>query len=131
MSTVRKFFEKKIAAFAAANNIPVAYQGVGFTKPASGVYLETFVIPNTSTQREVSADADKVTQRGLYQVNVWVKSGQGLGAADVVVEQIVALFPVLPKLEVSIETPGNPGRPLSLDTSGWIAIPVVFEYRFN
>ena len=131
MSIVRSFFETRLKTFADANNIPIAFQGVGFTKPASGQWLEAIVIPNMSYQREITADAAKVSTVGIYQVNVWVKSGTGLGSAEALAQSIVALFPVVPKGTVSIEIPGHVGRALSPDNSGWIAIPVTFGYRYN
>lgn len=108
---------------------PISYQNVPFTKPASGIWLECFVIPNDSNLRDVSG-AGK-TFLGLFQVNVWTPVGAGMREVEQVVDRIQqTAFPVVPKIgAVSVEKT-TAGPPIS-DDSGWIAVPVLINYRYE
>lgn len=128
---IRNFFEKKLNSYAITSNLPIALQNVAFNRPLNGIWLECFLLPTRAWHREVTANKLKICEIGIFQVNVWVKNGYGMGAGEDVAKEIVNLFPVLPKLEVSIEYPGNIGKALAPEDVGFTAIPITFEYKYN
>lgn len=130
MSTqlIRASVETRLATWAATNAVPVAWENTPFTKPASGAYVEPFLIPNAILPRDTSAQNS--TYLGFYQVNVWIRVGTGMGQAEALAESIRTAFPIVPrqnglqieKVEIS--------RPLD-DISGWVATPVLLRYRYD
>lgn len=128
-SIVRQALESRLAAYAQANGIPVAYENDDFTKPTSGIWLECFLIPNLTLNRETTASHTRLL--GLFQVNVWGRKGEGSADTEAAADAVAALFPVVPKTGViSIEKPPHVGRAL-LDDSGWTARPVLMSYRYD
>lgn len=128
-STVRRALETRLHAWASSQSLPIAHENEAFTKPTAGVWLECFLIPNTTSNRETTAQHARY--RGLFQVNVWGEKGEGLGILSNLADSLVGEFPVVPKVGgVSIEKPPHIGRPI-LDDSGWIALPVLMSYRFE
>jgi hypothetical protein len=127
--TIRQELETILATFCAAQvpPIPVAWEGVAFIKPASGVWLEMFLLSASTISSDVTAT--RIRQRGTLSIIVWSPSGQGAKKIELVADQLVKLFPVVPKIgTVSIESPGNTGR-ITLDNSGWLCLPITFPYR--
>lgn len=129
-SIIRAALETTLLNWAAAQNpvIPVAKENSSFTKPTSGVFLECFVLPSNV----INPTIDGIRKRylGIFQVNVWVPSGGGSMTATSVAQNIVDLFPVIPKGVVSIEKTPSIEKSL-LDTSGWFVTPVTIQYRFE
>lgn len=129
---VRAVLETRLKDWAAAQSPPIliAYEGTRFAKPEDGSpYLECFLIPNTPINHAV--DGTKKTLYGLFQVNVWTQGGTGSGAANLIAEGIVGLFPLIPKFSaVSVEQTPSPSqrRP---DPSGWDITPVLIKYRYE
>lgn len=127
----RTELETKLATFAAAQNPPllVSYEGVPFTKPTSGLWLECYFLSGPTVTATVDASTNR--ERGMWVVNCWCDSGKGMGRLDTLVAQIVKLFPVLPKTgTVSIEQPGTSSR-ANVTQDGWICIQVSFPYRIE
>jgi len=128
---VRKVLEGRLDAWAKSQStpIPVSYQGVTFTKPTSGPYLECFLIPNDNMNYEMTGV--RTTQLGLFQVNVWTKNGKGLGENEAIAQSIVALFPMVPKFsDVSVERTPTVNAAIP-DEAGWIITPVLVKYRYE
>lgn len=129
MSIVRAYFESALNTWAASQSpaIPISFENVPFTKPSSGNFLECFVLPATTVARTISGD--KSREVGIFQVNIWIPSGEGSGAAQVLADSIAALFPLVPKSgAVSIEKPPSIERAIE-DASGWYVVPLVIHYR--
>jgi hypothetical protein len=128
---IRAELEQRLAAWAAAQvpPVPVTFESTPFTKPADGVFLECFLMPALTLNRGVSGD--HATYYGLFQVNVWARSGRGMGQAERLSSNIISLFPVVPKTgNVSIEQLPR-AEPSMADPSGWIVIPHVINYRYE
>lgn len=127
--TTRQEIETKVAAFAAAQNPPlaVAYENVPFTRPTGAPWLEV-VIASAGTITS-TVDALGTRERGTIGVNVYIPTGQGVGKADAIAAQVIKIFPVIPKVgTVSIEDAGNTGQ-FKISSDGWGCIPVTFPYR--
>lgn len=130
MATIRQELESRLATFASAYSSPallVAWENVPFTKPTNKPFLECFIIPAGIVS--ATLDASRTRERGTFQVNVWFPSGKGSSKVEGIARDIVAAFPVVPKIDnVSIEEPGNVSR-LITDLAGWIVLPIMFSYR--
>lgn len=128
---IRAELETRLKMWAASQptKIPVAYEGVAFTKPTDGMYLETFLLPTDVIDSDLAATRKRYI--GIFQVNCWAKSGKGMGQVEQLAQNIIDLFPILPKTgAVSIErTPYAEGS--ILDDTGWIIVPVTIEYRYE
>jgi len=127
--SVRSELESKLATFAAAQSppIPVSWQGVPFTKPASSPFIECFII--SASTNVVTVDGTRQRERGTFQCNIWWPSGVGAGKVEALAKSLAAVYPVVPKTgTVSIEDAANTGQ-LVLDQSGWIIQPISFPYR--
>lgn len=129
---VAAFFEGRLKTWADAQvpPVPVAYENVAFTKPDDGTpWLESFLIPNLTMNNEVTGR--RKTHLGLFQVNVWVPKGEGMGRGRALSNSIINLFPLLPKVgAVSVEETPSATRPLDGD-SNWVIVPVLIKYRYE
>lgn len=129
---IRVAFETRLKAWADSRSpkLKIAYQNIAFTKPDDGSpFLECFLIPNTTQNREVSAK--QKTFLGMFQVNVWVLKNKGMREAELIADSLRDLFPVVPKMGgLSVESPASVGRPVP-DDSGWYILPILVNYRFE
>lgn len=124
--TIRSEIESRLAAYAKANNIPVAYENVGFTKPTTGPFLEILMLNSAATLRNVAADGSRVT--GMFQVNCFAPVGDGMATVEAIADGVIKAFPVLPKEgTVSIEAPLNASQGIIID--GFMCVPVTGRYR--
>lgn len=128
---IRAALETRLKAWADAQvvKIPIAFEGVSFTKPSSGPYLQPLLIPNVTVNQDLSGA--RKTLLGLFEVACWWPSGKGMGGVEKLAQSVVELFPLLPKSGVvSIESTPYAERPV-LDESGWIVVPVIILYRYE
>lgn len=126
---IRAELETRLKAWADAQDpkIPVSFENAAFVKPTTGVYLECFLIPAATI--DVDVGATRKRRLGLFQINCWAKSGTGMRQAETLAQNVIDLFPILPKTgAVSIEA--TPYADDSIpDPSGWLAVPVTIKYR--
>jgi hypothetical protein len=126
---IQTAFESALNTWATANNIPVAWENVRFSKPSSGVFVEPFIIPNANSNGNLSVS--RITLRGLFQVNCWGVSGKGLRELNTLAQEIMDLFPSMYRNgNLSVDTPPARGRAIQ-DASGWTIIPVTIYYRYE
>ncbi len=127
---IRTYFESKLKTWATSKSpkIKVSYQGGNFPKPPADLWIQCFLIPTATLNREVGAT--KETHLGLFQIEVWSAHGKGMVAAEAMAEELRALFPVVPKESVSIEKPPSIGR-AQHDNSGWNITPILINYRYE
>ena len=87
-------FCTKLAAFAAtfSPDVPVAYPGVGFEPPTSGVWLELQWVPNDTVNYGMANDAP-VLRQGMAQVGVCYRPGAGVVSGLTVANAVIAAFP--------------------------------------
>lgn len=128
--TIRQELESKVAEWAATQSppIPVSYEGVPFTKPASGPYLQLFMLPSVTTNPTVDGVRKRI--RGFFQINVCVPDGKGSKQVEEIAEAIASLFPVADKAAfptVSIEQHAQTGQ-ATID-AGFRVVPVTVRYR--
>ena len=125
MST-RSEIESRLATWASAQKIPVAFENVPFTKPATGSYLEIYMLESLSTNRDVSAQ--EIRTRGTFQINCYAPVGNGMATVEALASSVIALYPVVPKVGmVSIESPLNGSHATTME--GFMCIPVRGRYR--
>jgi hypothetical protein len=129
ISAVRAYFETALNTWATSQSpaIPISFENTPFTKPSSGNFLECFLLPASTLARTVGANKER--EVGIFQVNIWTPNGVGTGDVMSVAEDIVSLFPIVPKVgSVSIDKAPSIERAI-LDTSGWYVLPIIFHYR--
>lgn len=130
-SVIRAELETKLKAWADAQipKVPVAFENLPFTKPTNGVFIEAYLIPNDTIDVDVSGNSKRYI--GIFQVNCWAKSGNGMKQVEALAQNIISLFPMLPKAgSVSIEGTPQAARSI-LDSSGWTVVPVTIKYRYE
>ena len=126
---IRAMLEARLKTWADTQSIPIAYQGVAFTKPNTP-FLECVLIPNIVFNRDVAATGER--HLGFFQVNCWAKVGSGMGQAEALAQSVKALYPVVPKVgSVSIETPPKIDRALPDSSGAWMIVPVLISYRYE
>jgi hypothetical protein len=129
---IRKTFTEAIVAYASAQSpaLPVARENTDFKKPATGSFLEVFLLPADTRNPNVAGDRRRFI--GDFQVNIWTRENTGAGPGETIAEAISQLFPVFPKTHspVSVEAPASIKRPL-MDISGWRITPVIISYRLE
>jgi hypothetical protein len=128
---IRAELETRLKTWAGSQptKIPVAYEGVAFTKPTDGTYLEAFLLPSDVIDVDVAATRKRYI--GIFHINCWARSGKGMGQVEQLAQSIIELFPVLPKTGlVSIESTPYAEKAI-LDDSGWLVVPVTVEYRYE
>jgi hypothetical protein len=130
-SVIRAELETRLKAWADAQvpKIPIAPQGASFTKPLSGGFLEPLLLPNGTINNDLSGK--RKTHVGIFEVRCWSPSGRGMGDVEKLSNNVINLFPLLPKTgSVSVENTPYSERP-EFDTSGWIIVPVLILYRYE
>jgi hypothetical protein len=87
---IRRALEKKVATWATAANIRVAYENVEFV-PTAAAYARVNLLP----AQTVSATLDKVHRgySGVFQVTLCMPVGSGPSAAETLVASLAAAFP--------------------------------------
>jgi len=89
------------------------------------------MIPSATFDRETRAQGK--TFIGMFQINVWQQTGLGMRASESVSDSIMAGFPSAlkdPKYPKLTITGVSTGGALN-DTSGWVAVPVLVNYRYD
>jgi hypothetical protein len=127
MST-RSEIEARVITWANAQvpPIPVALEGKSFPKPVTGPWLEVFLLGANNVNRNVAAEGTRTY--GMFQINCYAQAGKGMGEVEALRDNMVALFPVLPKTgTVSIEAPLSWSGSDVID--GYAFVPVRGNYR--
>jgi len=76
---------------AASLGYPTAWPGTDFTPPATGVWLEPMVMPNTGIDNGL-APTDGTVPQGLFQVSVFDRPGRGILAVNRAADEVKAAF---------------------------------------
>lgn len=128
---IRAALETRLKAWADAQvpKIPIAFEGVPFSKPTTGPYIEPLLLPNVTSNTELSGR--RQTHLGIFEVRCWCPTGNGMGVVERLASNVIKLFPILPKLgSVSIENTPYSERP-QFDDAGWVIVPVLVFYRYE
>ena len=97
---IRRIYETRLKTWADAQTpvLKIAFENVGFM-PASMAFLRGFLLPaNTDSQDLQGLHREYL---GLYQIDVVRPAGEGAGAAEAIVAQLEALFPLNLRLSLS------------------------------
>jgi hypothetical protein len=130
---IRSLFEGRLKTWAAARvpALPIAYEDVSYTPPADGSpYLRAFLLPASPTSEDL--EGKHTAYRGVFQVSVVTKAGEGRGAASLIADEIAALFPnnlALTKagFTVYVRSPMSNAPAQQADTT--TLLPLSFQYR--
>ena len=76
---------------AASLGYPIAWPGTDFTPPASGIWLEPMVMPNTGIDNGL-APTDGTVPQGLFQVAVYDRPGRGILEVNRAADDVKAAF---------------------------------------
>ncbi len=87
---ITQLLEARLSEWAEVKGQKVAFDNIAFS-PSDGIYLESHVMPATTTAIDLSRQA-KVF-RGVYQINVISPAGTGKSAGGLIAEQLIQLFP--------------------------------------
>jgi len=128
MNVIRQVFETRLKAWADLQVIPIAYEGIPFTPPTSGQWLQISIIPSTTINRTI--DGEKIRSVGMVQINCYGRDGHGSATLETLAQNIVNLFPIIPKFSpVSVEQ--TPSMLPHLVVNDFRIIPVRFRYRYE
>ncbi|TKD32587.1 DUF4128 domain-containing protein [Azotobacter chroococcum] len=132
MSTklIRSLYEQRLAAWASARSLSVAWQNVSFTPLASGIYLRAFLLPADTDSLDLEGAHRLYT--GIFQVSIVAPNGKGSGAAEQLAADLDALYPNNLRLTsgafaVQIVSPCSQGPAIPGETH--MMLPVSFRYR--
>lgn len=88
----RQAIETKLAAWAAARPIRVAYSNQPFTPNSSETYLRAYQLPASTTCRYLGGEAYEYS--GVYQISIVCPSAQAMATAETLIDELTRLFRV-------------------------------------
>ncbi|UAN48057.1 DUF4128 domain-containing protein [Serratia sp. JSRIV001] len=126
---IAALLESCLGEWADAHDIPVAWENTPMDPP-DGLYLQAYAMPATTTAIDLAEKLHVLP--GVWQINVVVPAGDGIGPARDLADQISALFPLGMMLTEGgltcyISTPPTVYRGITTDTR--YTIPVSMNYR--
>lgn len=104
------------------NTARVAWPGVPFTQPTTGIWYKISFIPASVAPEMGGADHEG----GVYQVSVFAASGSGIGALARAADAVVALFSRRRLTNVSC---GVPTLGPVLEEVDWLHLPVSVPFQ--
>ena len=126
---IRSLLQGRMAAFAAARSLPVAWENVALTPPA-GQYLRFNLLKAPTDSADLAGTHREYS--GVCQISVFVPKGKGPTDAETLAADIAELFPLNDRLtsgsfSVQVTSPCSEGLPINGDTH--FMVPVSFTYR--
>ena len=88
----RQAIETKLAVWAAARPIRVAYPNQPFTQNTPETYLRVFQLPASTTCRYLGGEAYEYA--GIYQVSIVCPYAQAMAIAETLIDELTRLFRV-------------------------------------
>lgn len=129
---VRKCFETRIAAWAAALVVPlpIAYQNAAFSVPTDWRYGRCYVLPGQTDSVDLEGKHREYV--GIFQITLSLPIGKGLKESMDLADSLDTTFTTgLPMVQdgfrVWIVSPMSPAQPL--DDPDALVIPVSARYR--
>lgn len=108
-----------------STSLPIAWPGVNFTPPSSGMWLEVRFFPNEPNNISLSGKQQYI---GFMQVSVFVRPGSGIASAISEAEAVQAHFPKALTLS-SVTVRQKPYISPPIDEGDRIQIPVTIPYQ--
>lgn len=126
---IRSLLELRLAAFAAARSLPVAWENVGFDPPA-GQYMKFNLLKAPTDSSDLAGDHREYS--GICQISLLAEKGKGPSGVESLAIDVSALFPLNLRLVsggfvVQVITPCSEGPAIPGDTH--YMVPVSFSYR--
>lgn len=128
-AVIRASIESRLAAWAGAEGIPVAWQNVDYSR-LSGLHLRAFLLPAPTMSTTLSGGDWRYV--GLYQISIFAPPAVGPARAEQIVAGLEALFPaglrmVRAGVEAIITEPLAPSP--AMQETEWYVVPCRFRYR--
>ena len=119
--------DAKLITLTGITNALIAWPGITFTPPASGLWYKVDCIPAT-TDYAMGVNGS-THERGGYQVTVYAKPGAGTGALMAAADALVSLFDraVLTGTTVTVHC-GVPVPGPVLQEPDWLGVPVSIPF---
>lgn len=124
-TTIRAALESRLAAWAAARPVPVAWENVAFTPTTGEAYLRAFLLPAATVSGSFCSEQFK----GIFQINVLAPADGGPGAGAALARAVADLFPAganIGGVRVPMPPAVGAGRD---DANGFYMIPVSVRYQ--
>ena len=111
----------------AALGYPVAWPGVTFVPPASGIWLQVSFMPNGGVQDGIANDATVLAQ-GMFQIMVATRPGAGAIGITTVADTVVGALNKGVILSAPVRITRTPYQSPRIDEPGRMYIPITIEY---
>jgi len=110
-----------------STTLPVAYQGINFTPPDSGEWLEVKFFPNPNNRLFIGSN-DPVEVRGIFQITVCYRPGSGVINGAETAQSIIDQYPQDAAIgSVKVELKPWDSGPIEEDER--ISHPITIRYR--
>ena len=96
-----------VKTYAAMNDIPVSFPGVGFEPPPSGQWLELIFLPNDDLGNPINPGGNYAPQ-GLFRINCCDRQNTGALKLSALADDVVASFPMGRVLVDNVRVSGKP-----------------------
>lgn len=130
---IRSLFEGRLKTWATARvpPLPIEYEDVAFTPPSDGSpYLRSYLLPANTTSEDL--EGKHTAYRGVYQISVVTKAGEGRGAASLIADELAALFPnnlAMTKTSFTVYTRSPMSTATAQQGDTTTSLPLSFVYR--
>lgn len=130
IDNIQTALDTLLKTWADAQPIAVAWENVGTGTDIDVPHVASFMLPAETTGVGL-ADGDSQDYMGIYQVNVYVRKGDGTAASRPLVDGLLTAFDKGTELEVAgqkirIEISW---RSNAVDNEAWYVVPVSIRYR--
>ncbi len=118
------FYDQLRTAFP---NADIAYPGLDFTPPASGVWLEVSFFPNEGIDSGLSYDSTTVPQ-GLFQVSTVDRPGNGVFPVTNAAQEVQAAFSKGTTISTPVRVQRSPYQMDPIFEGDRVMVPVTIPY---
>ena len=112
---------------AASLGYDIAWPGLNFTPPESGVWLEVTFLPNRGIDDGLANDSDVVPQ-GIYQVMAVARPGTGLFPVTNAAQSVIDSLPKGTNIAGLVRVHRHPYQGSAIKEGDRVMIPVTIEY---
>jgi hypothetical protein len=127
---IRAALETAFAAWATTNTVAVAWQNKPYTPVTGTKYCRPYLLPAT-TQNPSLGDAHK-RMIGIFQVSLYLKLGDGPGAAETLADSLCSTFARgngFTASGVTVRILESPSIRPAFNDEGWYVVPVDIPYQ--
>ncbi len=131
-SQIRAALEVRLDAFAKEEGLRVAWEGRTFKPITRQSHLRAFVMPASSDSNDLAGQHR--LYRGVFQVDLVMVSGTGMGDIERKAAQVIAHFPKNLRLPVEnqfVQLISVMSMGPKLPQDGFIAVPLTSYYRMD